>query len=491
MSAADLPPYDEPATLDQLVFALGQRDEPTVALVECDSLAKRRELEAALAARMPEYQYRTLDVTPYAVTSLLHTLNEHLPLAIRTSRPVTWVVHVHGLENSHLLNPDGHLAPAPLTAQLNLERELLFRQVPYLIVLWGDADFFRTLQREAPDFWHWVTYRFRFEDHTARPVADLPPLPAKRLPGDGNVAERQARIAELRDRYDHLALDDSNKQRLLKDKINILSLLGQEYDAAFLYPQAEEVYLKAIALQERMREEDNDRGGVWFELGNMYLDQKRFPEAQAAYERCKTLGSAINTGAILYQFGEVYREQQQWEAALTHYQQALKWAKKTANARLMGSTYHGLGILYADQQQWPLALENYRQALEWEQRIGNALAMGATHHQLGRAYQAQGRWALALENYQQAINQDQSTGNNSGLGAEYYQIGRLYEEQQRYAEARRWFEKAIENFTKYGHPFLPQAEVGLARTLAALQQEKKPPARKPLYPKRPKRPKRR
>ena len=459
---SDLPLYDEAATFNELVFTLGQRDQPTVALVECASLAKRRELEAQMAERMPEYRFHVLDVTPYSVTSLLHTLNEHLPEEIKASLPVTWAVQVHGLENSQLLSQDGQLVPSPLTAQLNLERELLFRSVPYLIVLWGDADFFRTLQREAPDFWHWVTYRFRFEDHTARPVAEMPPLPPERLPGSGNVPERQTRIAELQERYDHLALDDSDKKRLLKDKIDILSLLGEEYTEAFLYNEAEEVYKNAIALQERLRESDELQGFIWFELGYVYLCQLRLAEALDAYEHCKSLISDVNTGAILHQIGRVYHEQQQWSLALNHYQQAVEWDKRLGSKLEVGQAYHSIGMLYQHQKQWALALENYHQALDWKQRSGDDSTVGNTYHQIGITYQNQEQFALALENYQQALDWKQKTNNEFGIGGTCFQLGQVYSQQKLFVEAVLWYQKAVSCFAKYGDLFLPNAEAALA-----------------------------
>ena len=458
----DLPPYDEAATFDELVFALGQRDQPTVALIECASLAKRRELETQMAERMPEYQFHVLDVMPYQVTSLLHTLNEHLPEEVKASTPVTWAVHVHGLENSRLLSQDGQLVPSPLIAQLNLERELLFRSVPYLIVLWSDADFFRTLQREAPDFWHWVTYRFRFEDYTARPVAEMPPLPLERLPSRGNVAERQARIRELQERYDRLALDDSDKKRLLKDKIDILSLLGDEYSEAFMYEEAENAYNNAIALQERLREDNESRVVLWFSLGLVYLRQERLPEALTAYENCKAFGSDTDMGAIFHQLGRVY-EQQHWDLALESYQQALHWEQRVNNHHT-GKIYHGIGRLYEHQQQWALALDNYHQALDWMRRLGNDSEMGIVYHQIGVAYQKQEKWALALENYQLSLDWKQRTGNEFVTGGTCYNMAQIYKGQKMYTEAIMYFEKAVDCFAKYGDPSISNAKVALAHT---------------------------
>ena len=459
--AADQPPYDEAATLDELVFALGQRDQPTVALIECASVAKRRELETQMQERMPEYRFHILDVTPYPVASLLRILEEKLPEEVRTSAPVTWVVQVHGLENSRHLSQDGRLVPSPLTAQLNLERELLFRSVSYLIVLWGDADFFRTIQREAPDFWHWVTYRFRFEDHTARPVAELPPLPPERLPGQGNTPERQTRIAELQERYDHLALDDSDKKRLLKDKIDILSLLGGEYTQAFLYKEAEEAYTSAIALQERLREDDESQAGLWFELGYIYLIQECLPEALYAYERSKLLTSGINSGIVFHQLGRVYHELQKWDLALENYQQAVECELRVGDSLEVGKTYHSIGTLYEKQQQWTQALDSYRRALNWQQLSGDNFTIGSTYHQIGMTYQNQEQLALALENYLQALDWKRRAKNEFGIGGTYFQLGQVYEQQQLLEEAILWYEKAIDCFTKFGHPFLQHAERAL------------------------------
>ena len=445
------PAYDEQTTLNELVFALGGRDEPTVALVECASLAKRRELEAEMARRMPEYQFYPLDVTPYVVTSLLNTLAEHLPADIQQSEPVSWVVNVHGLENSRSLGSEGQLVPSPLTAQLNLERELLFRRVPYLIVLWGDADFFRTLQREAPDFWHWATYRFRFEDHEARLVAELPPLP-EFLPERGNVIKRQSRIAELRERYDHLALDDSDKKRLLKDKIDILSLLGAEYHEAFSYPEAAEAYQTAIVLQERMQANNEAQGYLWFELGVVCRDNRQFAQALSAYEKCKKLSTNENMASIFHQIGMVYYEQQEWEAALLNYKQALDWQQRLENDSQRGNTFHQIGMLYEEQQQWALALDNYRQALKWRKRAGDEINNGSTYHQMGITYWYQSEWALALENLQQAMVWKQRAGDEYGTGTTSQIIGRVYTTQQRYAEAIIWLRRSAACLAKYGHP---------------------------------------
>jgi len=467
MSSPAAPPYDEQATLEELVFALGRRDEPTVALVECASLAKRRELEAQLAGRMPEYRFYTFDVTPYAVTSLLATLNEHLPEEVKAAPPVTWVVHVHGLENSQLLSQDGQLVPLPMTAQLNLERELLFRSVPYLIVLWGDADFFRTLQREAPDFCHWVTYRFRFEDHTARPVAELPPLPPERLPGSGNVPKRQARIAELKERYDRLALDDSDKKRLLRDKIDILSLLGAEYKEAFMYDEAEEAYKSAIALQERLREPEATQGSMWYELGNTYLKKNQYYQALEAFAESKKRLSEANWPALHHQAGRVYAAQREWELALEAYKQALESWQNLSDGFNQCHAYFNIGRVYEQQLQWEQALDNYSKAIAVGIVSQNWSKVGQAYFQIGRIYEQQENFKFSIESYNTALRL-QEQHDDFDAGGTCYHLGRVYEAQNMFKEAFAWYGTAVEHLSKYGHPFLARAQASLANAIDKL-----------------------
>ncbi len=148
---------------DELLFSLQNRDRPTVVFLETNNPRTAANLRQFLANNLPEYRFYDIDLTPHLTTSLLRTLAQTLPTEVSNSQPVQYVVNVQGLENSLLVSRDGRIQDSDLTAQLNLERELLFRNVPYIIILWADTSFFRTLQREAPDFWSWVTYKFRFD----------------------------------------------------------------------------------------------------------------------------------------------------------------------------------------------------------------------------------------------------------------------------------------------------------------------------------------
>ena len=336
---------------DELLFSLHHRDAPTVVFLECNSYAKREELARFLRANLTEYQFQDIDVTRFSVISLLRVLTENLPPEIVRSAPVQYVVNVYGLENSQKISKDGKINFSLLMDQLNLERELLFRNVPYVIIIWADHDFFQRLQRESPDLWSWVVYRFRFEGANVVDPENAPPLPPERLPQQGNIAERQQRIQELETTYSQLNLDSSDKKRLLKDKVTILKLLAEEYAEAFRYDEAQTAYKDAIAIAGRMQEDDFLQGSLSFDLAGVQLARRQFPDALSNYEKSLGFVNENNYGSVYHQIGRVYAEQRQWTQALTNYQLALDWYEKTGNTYALGSTYHQIGRVYEKQNE--------------------------------------------------------------------------------------------------------------------------------------------
>ncbi|MGI4831841.1 MAG: tetratricopeptide repeat protein [Janthinobacterium lividum] len=441
--AADQTPADEQTDKDELLFALHHRDKSTLAFLEYKTNAKRDELEGFIQQELPEYTFFTIDVTPLAVTSLLRTLADNLPAHIKNSPPVTYVVNVHGLENR---------LDEQLAAQLNLERELLFRNVPYITLIWADAYFFRKLQRLAPDLWHWVTYKFRFDDPTALAIELLSPLPPERLPQPGNIAERQTRIQELKGRYEHLLLDDSDKKRLLKDKITILSLLGAEYTESFQYSEAEKAYETAAALQETVHEDDHLKGTLLLSLSSVYILRRKFPEALATLTRSQVLSAEENQGFILWQIGVVYAKQRQWKLAINSYQMALTYAQHFGPINYVGAVYHQLGRVYEEQQQWALAIDTYHLALKWMQRVGDN-SQGATYQHIGWIYAKQQQWGEALKNYQLALKWEQRKDNGFHVGSIYHQLGIMYADQEQWETAMENYRLAVEWKQRTGDDF--------------------------------------
>ena len=484
----------EKQTRNEMLFTLSERDRGTLAMVITSNEWKRKELYRFLKEHLKEYTFFDLDLTSHTYTSLFRALQELLPQTVLQSEPVQYLVNVTGLESSLYKTEDGRIEFSSLIAQLNFERELIFNQ-PYIILLWTSQGFDRELQRKAPDLMHWMSKRFVFEEEgpDGMEVAEAA-IEYGEVQKKGKIPERQERIRQLEETWEKLCLHNKDQARLIKDKINLLRLLGKEYGAAFDLPKAEDAFQKAIALNKKI--DAGLEGELFYELGLIYNDfdrhelalkcflqafefaekkenpllvdiyhmlgmayqgQRKWKEALKNYESAlrlyKKAGNGHGSGGTYHQIGMVYQTQRKWEEALKNYELALEWYKKTGNEYELGGTYHQVGRVYEDQRKWEEALKNYELALEWKKKTDNEYQLGSTYQQIGRVYEDQRKWEEALKNYELALEWKKKTGNEYELGITYHQIGRVYEDQRKWEEALKNYELALELYKKTGNEY--------------------------------------
>lgn len=466
-------------------FALQKRSEPNIALMSASDYGLQRKIVERLKTKLPEYQFYDIDLTPFKVVSLHKALQEHLPAEVLASPPITYCVNVFGLENSRLASEDGQIIDSGMIAQLNYERELVFRNPNYLTILWGDHDFFVQLQRQAPDFWSWVTYFFKFrQEETYKEIV----LEKEFVPDfSGRVPEREEYIKNLEAKLERLPLNDSDKSRTTRERINLYSLLAEEYAKYFDYENSKKYYENALRLCEQLGLEGdlensllfgyatlnlsfrhfdlalhlyskvleklyvqngiNDIGASYHQLGRLFQEQRRWVQGLESYRQalfwCEKTGQDSQIGTIYHNIGSTYWEQHEGEQALESYGQALDWYKKTGQNAQFGVTYHNIGMIYLDRKQWAQALENYSQALRWKMNTGQYNQVGDTYHHIGLVYQAQELWAQALESYVQSLDWKIKTGQEEEIGDTYHQIGRVYEEQRQWAQALESYSQAL------------------------------------------------
>ena len=437
--------------LDEIQFTLQDRKEPTIVMMSVEDYDLQKRLLEKLKEKLPKYQFYDIDLTPFQVESLQQTLQKELPSYIVDSERITYCVNVFGLENSRLTSENGQIIDSGLIAQLNFEREVIFRKPNYITILWGDHDFFLQIQRQAPDLWSWVTNFFVFkqdEEYHEKALSPEPsPIPAK-------LPIREEYIKSLTDKLDHLPLNDTDKGRVMRERLNLYSLLADEYAKYFDYDNAKKYYENAIGLSERLNITGFELNKLIFDYGSLNLDFRKFEDAlrllQDVLLKDKKENHFGTLGVIYHQIGVIYTEQRNWGNALQYYQDAINWNEKTKQKHLFGSTFHQIGTVYEEQRNWKNALENYQFAIEWYEKTGQEHELGGTYHQIGRVYEEQRDWENALENYQFAINLCKKTGQEHEIGSTYHQIGRVYEEQKNWGNALENYQFAIEWKQKTG-----------------------------------------
>jgi tetratricopeptide (TPR) repeat protein len=148
--------------------------------------------------------------------------------------------------------------------------------------------------------------------------------------------------------------------------------------------------------------------GIHFRLGRLLLSKPN-PESSAAEEAKKEMEQELaidpgNAGAE-YVLGELARQNQQWDDAITHFSKA---AKLDAN---FSDAYLGLGASLIQQKRFSDAISPLETAVKLEPRNPNA------HYNLAMAYSRAGRKPESEKEF--AIHRQLTQGGAQGTsGAE-------------------------------------------------------------------------
>jgi len=159
---------------EQLVFVLENRNKPTITVIEFDGDETKNRVYGKLIRTLSQYRFYDLDLTTQPVVSLSRAFKDNLPESLLDSEPVTYIVNVFGLESSLFTVKSGTLEESEMISELNFEREILFHEFPFIIILWADAYIIKKLKEKARDLWDWITYHFEFkgEDTDMVPVRE-------------------------------------------------------------------------------------------------------------------------------------------------------------------------------------------------------------------------------------------------------------------------------------------------------------------------------
>ncbi|MDM8551256.1 tetratricopeptide repeat protein [Desulfobacterales bacterium HSG2] len=352
---------------DQLLFVLENRDKSTVAVIEYDGDEIKNRVCEKLMRTLSQYRFYDLDLTTRRVVSLSRAFKENLPESVLDSEPATYIVNLFGLENSLFTIKTGTLEESEMISELNFEREILFREFPFILILWADAYIVRKLREDAKDLWDWITYRFEFKggDTDATGVtepAKSPSLSKKRSPA------RSERIPELQAKYEKLRPDDFSNERIVREKMTLQKLLGQEYLESDDYENAIACFKTALALTDYIKGADYEKAEIFFRMGRIYSDKGEYKAALESYRLSLNLREKKGygrRGMVYYQIGLIFEDLGRWNDALPNYQKALEQHENTGDCYEMGKVYYRMGKVFQAQRKTSNALASYKKALKW------------------------------------------------------------------------------------------------------------------------------
>ncbi len=264
------------------------------------------------------------------------------------------------------------------------------------------------------------------------------------------------------DVYIDLFLKETNSHITPKQKWYIISLaneyhnLGEFYRLKGSYTNAIENSLKALAIWEKLKDED-------------VLSKK---------------------AATLANIGIFYTEQHDFSKALIYYNKALEIDKKQGDKKGLAADMGNMAILYAEQNDYEKALEFFLSAIKINEELGNKKGIASKLGNIGIIYKRKAEdlfkkekslnkeindlYQKALGYFLQAQKLNEELGNKHGISINIGNIGGVYFSTGKIKQAEDAFFKSLEIDFKLG--FKPH-ELDMYQSLYLLydsiKQEKK------------------
>lgn len=224
--------------------------------------------------------------------------------------------------------------------------------------------------------------------------------------------------------YQGAANEFENVLKADENNPNILNNIGLCYAKLANDDKAEEYYLKALSLNNKMVE-------TYVNLADLYYKQKRIAEAINLLESAVTL--MPDNIALKHYLARIYIDDKRYDLAIDQLSEVLDASPKNTDA------YWDLGNVYFELGEYDNAVSNYEHVLELVDN--NAII----YYQTALAYEANDNIDKAISNHLKAA------ALNSNFHPAYKKLGILF-------MARNDIEDAIEYFNDYLKFDLPKDE---------------------------------
>jgi tetratricopeptide (TPR) repeat protein len=176
----------------------------------------------------------------------------------------------------------------------------------------------------------------------------------------------------------------------------------------------------------------DEQRGIWFAIGQMNVRQRRWKDAEDAFDKGDPLATKKEDRTYLFFLrGELAERQKHMDQAEQYFNQALALDPENA------MTLNYLGYMWADKgEKLPEALKMIRKAVDIEPMNGAYL------DSLGWVYFKMGEYELAEDNLRQAVNRDQTDPTV------HMHLGDLYEKTGRIRLAAAQWELSLDEYAK-------------------------------------------
>jgi tetratricopeptide (TPR) repeat protein len=235
--------------------------------------------------------------------------------------------------------------------------------------------------------------------------------------------------------------------------------LGLIYEQQEQYEAALLVYQQSAQRHER----PEDQAVSWKHVGDIYRHLKRFEDAIEAYGRAVEFDPAY--AWPYHNLGLIYEQQQEYEAAIPFYRQAIDRHKNDRDRVL---SWHKLGDVCYTLNRYSEAITAYQRVIELDPQDAvswNSLGTAQTalehyeaaiktleqalevdpdyawpYHHLGVVYEKREAYDMSVSYYQQALERH---GDDRDAAVSWANLGRVYQVLDRHNEAIEAYQQAI------------------------------------------------
>ncbi len=166
--------------------------------------------------------------------------------------------------------------------------------------------------------------------------------------------------------------------------------------------------------------------------GLVSLDKSKVMEALDAFTQSNQIAKKYNLKTLeaftINNFGNVYRDLNEFEKALKYYRQSFEIFKDSMS-------FNNIGLCYSDLGDTANAMKYFRISLDFSRSSGNLLNEANTLSNMAEIYKGTGQYAKAMEYFVEAKKIYEEIEQKQGLAFILYNIGDLKREGKKYKEA--------------------------------------------------------
>ena len=438
----------------RIKFLLNNNPKPLLVWISVTPPQAINDAQYQLISQLhPTFKHQLLTFPAQGVVSLYRYLQEQIPNDITQNAPNLPIIHISQIDGHTL--PDETGRANPFVEELNFQRELLFRQLPFHLIIWASEYSTLQIKTHALDFWHWVNYHFELKYSTAQTqnYAQQIPDTSQTVP-KSKSNEQIALLNQLLDDLHQLTHHSENDLSNQRNQISALKLIGNVYAEIGEYPKAIKHYKQALAIIEKLPNTTQRHiASHYFDMALLANTTAQYQEALDYYEKCRTIYEQIlpplhpNLAGLYLNMGVTYDSLTDYATALDYYEKCRTIYEQILpplNADL-ADLYLNMGNAYSSLTDYATALDYYEKCRTIYEQIlpPKRPNLAALYLNAGNTYQSLTDYATALNYYEKCrtIYEQILPSLHPDLAMLYMNIGNTYNGLTDYAIALNYYEK--------------------------------------------------